>query len=395
MIRLLPILAVGLLLGACDTIPFTNQGSAIPDIANRPHVAATTMRSAPRTVTVQNGETLFTIATKYGVTSRAVIEANNLTPPYRLAPGQTLTIPGQASHTVVRGDTLYGISRAYGIDAFELARLNNLPPPYKILVGQNLILPGGDPRPATVVEKIDRAVVASPRVDVAEVASLPPPSASSASAAPAPRMNSDVVIGSAALPPQAQSVTAQPAIVTQPTPVAQPAVAEVSAPALPSAPVTSSPRAEEPPPQVASVSPEPRIVRPAKPSKFMWPVEGKVVSEYGAKGDGLHNDGINIIAAKGTVVRAAAAGTVAYAGNEVRGFGNLLLIRHADGWMTAYAHNDKLLVKRGDTVEQGQEIAEVGQTGNVTSPQLHFEIRRGKRAVDPLDQLSSQQALNR
>jgi hypothetical protein len=94
-------------------------------------------------------------------------------------------------------------------------------------------------------------------------------------------------------------------------------------------------------------------------------------------------------APRGTPVRAAADGVVAYAGNEIRGFGNLLLIRHADGWMTAYAHNDKLLVKRGDKIAQGQQIAHVGATGNVVSPQLHFEIRRGKRAVDPLDQLGS------
>jgi len=113
------------------------------------------------------------------------------------------------------------------------------------------------------------------------------------------------------------------------------------------------------------------------------------MSEYGPKGDGLNNDGINIAAPKGAPVFAAASGVVAYAGNEIRGFGNLLLIQHPGGWMTAYAHNDKLMVKRGDKVTQGQQISAVGATGNVASPQLHFEIRRGKRAVDPLDQLGS------
>jgi murein DD-endopeptidase MepM/ murein hydrolase activator NlpD len=116
---------------------------------------------------------------------------------------------------------------------------------------------------------------------------------------------------------------------------------------------------------------------------FMWPLRGKVISNFGPKTKGLHNDGINIAAPRGAPVRAAEGGVVAYAGNELRGFGNLLLLKHKNGWVTAYAHNDKLLVNRGDTVGKGQIIARVGSTGAVASPQLHFEIRRGKRAIDP------------
>ena len=105
--------------------------------------------------------------------------------------------------------------------------------------------------------------------------------------------------------------------------------------------------------------------------------------EFRTKGEGASNDGINIAAPLGSAVRAAAGGSVAYAGNELRGFGNLLLIKHQGGWITAYAHNDELLVKPGDVVRKGQPIARVGATGNVASPQLHFELRRGKTAVDP------------
>jgi murein DD-endopeptidase MepM/ murein hydrolase activator NlpD len=101
----------------------------------------------------------------------------------------------------------------------------------------------------------------------------------------------------------------------------------------------------------------------------------------------MYNDGINIAAAAGTPVRASEAGTVAYAGNELRGFGNMLLLKHGGGWVTAYAHNKELLVKRGEKVRRGQVIARVGSTGGVDQPQLHFEIRKGKRAVDPLDEL--------
>lgn len=120
----------------------------------------------------------------------------------------------------------------------------------------------------------------------------------------------------------------------------------------------------------------------------MWPlpagVAGKVIASFGPAGKGLHNDGINIAAPAGSKVRAADNGVVAYSGNELKGFGNLLLIKHADGWTTAYAHNGELLVKRGDVVTQGQDIATVGRTGNVQSPQLHFEVRKGTQAVDPL-----------
>ena len=97
----------------------------------------------------------------------------------------------------------------------------------------------------------------------------------------------------------------------------------------------------------------------------------------------------NIQAARGTPVAAAAGGTVIYAGNELRGFGNLVLIKHKDGWTTAYAHNETLLVKKGDTVTRGQIVAKAGSTGSVATPQVHFELRKGTRAVDPLDYLAS------
>jgi murein DD-endopeptidase MepM/ murein hydrolase activator NlpD len=126
--------------------------------------------------------------------------------------------------------------------------------------------------------------------------------------------------------------------------------------------------------------------------KFLWPVNGKVVSPFGPKDGGLHNDGINIAAPLGTPVRAADNGVVVYAGNELRGFGNLLLVRHAGGWVSAYAHCDALLVKRGQEVKRGQVIARVGQTGNVAAPQLHFELRKGAQAINPMNELGAQGA---
>lgn len=159
-------------------------------------------------------------------------------------------------------------------------------------------------------------------------------------------------------------------------------------------------RDDNPPPRA---TPAPKRVTPAQiaalPSPpprsgriFQWPVSGKVALGFGRQAGGSHNDGINISAPRGSSVVAAENGIVAYAGNELRGFGNLLLIKHADGFMTAYAHNQQLLVERGQKVNKGQVIARVGSSGSVATPQLHFEIRRGRTAVDPLRYLPRRSA---
>ena len=109
--------------------------------------------------------------------------------------------------------------------------------------------------------------------------------------------------------------------------------------------------------------------------RFIWPVRGEIISPFGVKGVGRRNDGVDVRAPQGSLVRAAAAGEVVYAGDQVPGFGNLVLVKHADGWVTAYAHLDKVSVQMRQTVTQGQELGQVGQTGGVTEPQLHFEIR--------------------
>lgn len=125
-------------------------------------------------------------------------------------------------------------------------------------------------------------------------------------------------------------------------------------------------------------------------SKFLWPVRGKLISKFGPKAGNRRNDGINISAPVGSPVRAAENGVVAYVGNELRGYGNMLLVRHDGGWVTAYTHNSELLVERGAVVARGEVIARVGQSGNVDKPQTHFELRQGDKAVDPSAYLSWQ-----
>ncbi|MGD0023681.1 MAG: M23 family metallopeptidase, partial [Xanthobacteraceae bacterium] len=133
-------------------------------------------------------------------------------------------------------------------------------------------------------------------------------------------------------------------------------------------------------------------VKTAEPAgelpSFGWPVRGRIIAGFGPKPNGLQNDGINLAVPEGTPIKAAEDGVVAYAGNELKGYGNLVLIRHSNGFVTAYAHAGEILVKRGEAVKRGQVIARSGQTGNVASPQLHFEIRKGATPVDPAQYLS-------
>lgn len=125
------------------------------------------------------------------------------------------------------------------------------------------------------------------------------------------------------------------------------------------------------------------------PSKYRWPVKGKIISGFGKDLSGKHNDGINIAAPLGANVAAAEEGIVAYAGNDLKGYGNLVLIRHAGSWVTAYAHLNKMVVQPGERVRQGQVIGQVGKTGTVGEPQLHFELRRNSTPVDPILHLSN------
>jgi murein DD-endopeptidase MepM/ murein hydrolase activator NlpD len=243
--------------------------------------------------TVQQGDTVFAIARRYGVNAKEIIELNGLQPPYALKLGQKLKLPGGDHHSVVPGDTLYNISRRYSVDIPRLMAANGIDESHGIVIGQILVIP---PRSG---EKL------APATSVADV-----------------------------VPAEAGPAVAKPLA-----------------------------------------------------GGFIWPVKGPVISAFGGKDGGVRNDGINIRVARGTRVVAAAAGTVAYAGNELKGFGNLILLRHDQGWVSAYAHNDDILVSQGQAVNRGAPIARAGSSGQVGEPQLHFELRQGAKAVDPVQYL--------
>ena len=272
--------------------------------------------------------------------------------------------------TVKRGDTVYAISRRYRVSVRGVIDANRLRPPYKLLVGQVLVLPRErlhEVRRGDTLYGISRRY----RVDMSVLAranGLSEPYRLSVGQ----RLRVPVV---AAAPSAAVKTVAR----AKPAARVGAAPQRRSRPAAAPAPIPRQPIPRQP------------IPRPPPRSKgsFLWPVQGKLVSGFGPKDDGLHNDGINIAAPRGAAVRAAEDGVVAYAGNELRGYGNLLLVRHAGDWTTAYAHNQRLLVRRGDAVRRGQVIARVGSSGNVATPQTHFELRRGARAVDPVKSLAS------
>lgn len=276
-----------------------------------------------------------------------------------VVPGETITVNGSQN--------VYAIAQEHGVSMRDIILLNNLHEPFAVKSGQTLVLP------------FKRGDSASGGMDsgVADAGGT-------MQAAPLPAIQSE------SLPAPIQSTALAPvATATAPAP-------QVLGKTKPSAPLTAVDAlntATPPKQQVATtMTPPPApVAAPAvtetsdssSPPSMIWPVQGPLLSGFGPKGQGVNNDGANIGAPKGSPVVAAANGIVVYAGNEMKGFGNLVLIRHEGGWVTAYAYLDRMLVAKDAVVAQGDMIGTVGKTGNVASPQLHFETRHNGKAVDP------------
>jgi len=316
-----------------------------------PRSIAAAHLQAGTTIIVGTSDTLEVLAHRYHVTPAAILAANGYKGPRTLSPGQQLIIPHSGSvaavapassgppgrivasaapsvHVVNSGETLAGIARRNHISVAELARANNLDRSARLKLGTRLNVPAAK----TADTAAEPAIIQS-----AAATSLPP---TSRVAAAAPQQ----IVRLAQANPAPEQVETNPAI-------------------------------------------KPGEATGALPT-FRWPVRGKVITGYGAKTNGKANDGINLAVPEGTPVKAAEDGVVAYSGNELKGYGNLVLVRHANGYVTAYAHASELLVKRGDLIKRGQVIAKSGQSGEVGSPQLHFEIRKGSTPVDPLQFLN-------
>lgn len=331
--------------------------------APRPEPAVVRTPDKPQSgfqVTVAKGDTLSSLSRRYAVPVEAIMSANDL-PDGRLSVGKKLVIPTGSSQTaaqapaapaqeqaaaptagktykVEKGDTPHSIAEKLGVDEQALIAKNDIRPD-RLQIGQVLAVPsaGADqtPTPATKDGQSPVRVVKTTTIK-------PPGSAGPATTAP-------------------EAVKASPDVTGE----GQSRLARIDQ--LP--------------------SPD-----PMSGNSFRWPVKGRIISTFGTESDGEHNDGINLSVPQGTSVKAAENGVVAYAGNELKGYGNLVLVRHANSWVSAYAHNEELLVKRGDKVRRGQIIAKAGATGSVSQPQVHFELRKGSRPVDPTKYMSDMTA---
>jgi len=313
--------------------------------------------AAAATTTVGSGETLFQIAERTRQPVRALIDANRLVPPYDLRAGQALRLPPAKVHIVKSGETIQDIAKRYSIDMRSLAVFNGLPKPYAVKIGQRINLPSLVRDRYTGLEPQDLAAVLSAEIARGKTVSggAPPPAKPSTPATKgSPTIAPKNTVPGPTTPPIARPTT-KPPVSKNPT-----------TPTSPTKPSTQAP------------------ANPISPGQFTWPVRGDILLGFGPKPGGARNDGINIEAQEGTPFRAAADGQVAYVGNQLVGFGWLILIKHTSGFITAYAHASSVAVREGQSVRKGDLIGNVGATGRVNRPQLHFEIRQGTKPVDPL-----------
>lgn len=328
-------------------------------------------------IVIAHGETLDVISGRYGVPRAALMQVNGLSSA-EVTPGTRIVVPvynGGGAQTAARQPALAD-------NRFEQPR--SAPPPVS--------RPVANIAPAKPVAAVQKPVAA---VDTKAQAAA---EAKAKAAADAKAMGEARARFAAEAKAKAAAKTASaPAAETKTAalPPAQPAKPKAAAPVVASAPaekITPQPKAAAPAPEPKAPEPQttaslPKAEEPAAAgADFRWPARGRVIAGYAGKGG---NEGINIAVPEGTPVKAAEGGVVAYAGSELKGYGNLVLIRHPNGYVSAYAHNGELNVKRGETVKRGQVVAKSGQSGNVNSPQLHFELRKGSTPVDPVPYLSN------
>jgi murein DD-endopeptidase MepM/ murein hydrolase activator NlpD len=330
-------------------------------------------------VTLKDGETIGGLAQRYGVPVSAIMSVNNFADATRVHPGQSVLIPTfnasrateaarptapvavaqppqtqsqtlqlAGSHIVKHGESVDSIAKLYGVPADKLRLANNWHGNVVLKPNTRVMIPAVPGR--HVAEAQPAATGSQPLATVASIA----PQHSGTPVAPAQG----------------------PVKVVEQKPQPAPAATSSNVLALAAEPKPSAdnPRATE---------------APSKQLAFRWPVRGRIIEEFGANAGGARNDGINLAVPEGTSVKAAEDGEVIYSGNELKGYGNVVLVKHPDGFVSVYAHASDLLVNKGDKVSRGQIIARAGATGNVSQPQLHFELRKGQHPIDPKSYLTN------
>ncbi len=402
--------------GSTKKAPSSGMSSSVavcdPPVSAAPAAKSGWTTAGGTRITVRYGDTVSSISRRYGVPQNAIMEANpTIGDPNRLAAGQQVVIPtyvhadqsaptatarstqnrsdddivtgsvsppaansthaqsyastadtgngrpvakpgrqvasraavpsGDKVHFVNAGDTVSSIAARYNVRRSELIAANGLSDGNKIRIGQRMRVPAPGSATQTAAAAPTATRTASPTRNVA-------------------------------IPAR------KPARRTRVASAADDGVAPITTGSIPKNAATRSGDSAS------------AVTRAATPQgrSFRWPARGRVISEFGPKPNGQHNDGINLAVPEGTSVKAAEDGVVIYSGNELKGYGNLVLVRHSDGWVTAYAHNSSLTVERGDSVRRGQVLAKAGATGSVDQPQVHFELRKGSRPIDPTPYLA-------
>ncbi len=318
--------------------------------------------AGPREVhTVKSGDTLTAIARKFDLSIKELADANDLDSDKPLKLGAKIKGPATTSKAYVAqsGDTLTAVAKRFNVSVKELAAENDLKTSASVKKGQKLVLPDGfkDKGPIKTTTTVTRPAPSEPSNTYAKVET---PAPTPSRPAPTPSAPVPYTPSGNSYPRPSAPVAAQP---ITPPPSSRPIIESSAAPT------------------------EAEIVASGK-GKFAWPVRGEIISAFGAKSTGQRNDGLDIRAAQGTPVLSAADGEVAYAGNQVPSYGNLVLVRHADGWVTAYAHLSSINVKMRQAVRQGEQLGAVGATGGTTEPKLHFEMRYAPTVKDkakPID----------
>ncbi|MCR5876033.1 LysM peptidoglycan-binding domain-containing M23 family metallopeptidase [Phenylobacterium sp. J426] len=343
------------------------------------------------TYTVKKGDNLEAIARKLDTTVEQLAKDNKLKKPYVIHPGDDLKGPRTTAkaYTVEQGDTLFGIARRFTVTADALRDENDLGRNATLRPGQRLRLPKGfkDKGPTVTTSRV-QVDAPAPQPAPPAVRSEPPRASPPPIGAQPPRATTPPP-GPAVAPPRTET---PPALPSRPQPYRPSGSSSVPAP-RPSPPPASTPAPSANRPIVGAPVASPPVsdsqVSSLGQGRFIWPLRGEILSGFGPKGPSQRNDGINIRVNAGEAVRAAAAGDVVYAGDQVPGFGNLVLIKHADGWVTAYGHLGRVDVKMQQKVTQGQQIGQAGSSGGVSEPQLHFEVRYAPtpeeraRPIDP------------
>ncbi|MBQ1927508.1 MAG: peptidoglycan DD-metalloendopeptidase family protein [Alphaproteobacteria bacterium] len=397
----------------------------IPDY--EPDEIVVPARAVAGTVVVKRGDTLYAIARANNMTVDEIAKINNIAAPYTIRIGDVLKIekPIEKPKPVVenkpaikpkaepkvepkaepvvkekpkdmpketpkespkekvdvrvpvktikveKGDTLYSLSRRYAVPVNDLAVMNNLSAPFALRVGDSLRVPD-------LAERVPVKKDVTPKVEPVKVQPK-------TETKPKEQAKTNVKKET-----KSQTKTQTKSESKTQTKPAQKTTEKTNQKKVAETKKKLDKKTTEKKVETKKVAPAktetPKIAARSS-SKFSWPVRGKILSNFGAKDGGLYNDGINISAAFDSTVSAAENGVVAYAGNEVRGMGNLIIIQHSDGWMTVYAHLNSMSVRRGARVSVGQKIGTVGQTGKVSVPQLHFEIRNGTKAHNPINYL--------